>query len=159
MSKRIITYGTFDLYHIGHIRLLKRLKALGDYLIVGLSSDEFNRIKGKASFFSYEERKEILLSCKYVDEVFPERTWEQKAEDIQKYDIDILGMGNDWQGKFDELSELCEVVYLPRTTEVSTTEIKQALSKISPKQCQDLETSLHTAIDIIKAVSAGLYSK
>ncbi len=142
--KKIITYGTFDLYHIGHVRLLKRLKALGDYLIVGLSSDEFNRMKGKVSFFSYEERKEILLTCKYVDEVFPEYTWEQKAEDIQKYNIDILGMGDDWKGKFDELSEFCEVVYLPRTNEVSTTDIKESLFHISLKQYKDIETFLHT---------------
>ncbi|MBS9767519.1 MAG: glycerol-3-phosphate cytidylyltransferase [Flavobacteriaceae bacterium] len=157
--KKVITYGTFDLYHIGHIRLLKRLKALGDYLIVGLSTDEFNTEKGKKSFFSYEERKEILLSCKYVDEVFPENNWEQKRSDILKYNADIFGMGNDWSGKFDDLKDICEVVYLPRTDEVSTTEIKQALSNISPTQCEDLEKSLHSAIEIIKAVSNGLYQK
>ncbi len=95
--KKVITYGTFDLYHIGHIRLLKRLKALGDYLIVGLSSDEFNAEKGKKSFFSYEERKEILLSCKFVDEVFPENNWQQKRSDILKYKADIFGMGSRFQ--------------------------------------------------------------
>ncbi len=159
MSKKVITYGTFDLYHVGHIRLLKRLKALGDYLIVGLSSDSFNQVKGKKSFFSYEERKEILLSCKYVDEVFPENNWEQKREDIIRYKADIFSMGSDWEGKFDDLQDICEVVYLPRTKEVSTTEIKKALSNISPKQCQDLEKSLSSAIDVIKAVSLGLYNK
>ncbi len=133
MSKRVITYGTFDLYHIGHVRLLRRLKALGDYLMVGLSSDEFNKVKGKKAFFSYEERKEILSSCKYVDEIFPENTWEQKEADIQKYHIDIFGMGDDWKGKFDALSKICEVVYLPRTEEISTREIKVALSRFSPK--------------------------
>ncbi len=143
MSKKVITYGTFDLFHVGHTRLLKRLKALGDYLIVGLSSDEFNRLKGKESFFSYEERKEILLSCKYVDEVFPEYNWEQKIEDIKKYDIDIFAIGDDWKGEFDELSEFCEVVYLPRTNNISTTSIKKALSEISPKK-----SSLNSAIGI-----------
>lgn len=158
MSKPItvITYGTFDLFHIGHVRLLKRLRALGDKLIVGLSSDEFNAIKGKKSFFSYEERKEILLSCKYVDEVFPEYNWEQKIDDVQKYQADIFGMGNDWVGKFDELNAYCKVVYLERTEDISTTEIKNNLSRITPKQCQELESSLHSALDIIKTVSNSL---
>lgn len=153
MEKVVITYGTFDLFHIGHVRLLKRLKALGDKLIVGLSSDEFNAIKGKKSFFSYDERKEILLACKYVDEVFPENNWEQKADDIRKYKADIFGMGHDWEGKFDELKELCEVVYLPRTEDISTTEIKRSLSLITPKQCEELEESLHTAVEIIKSIN------
>ncbi len=157
--KKVITYGTFDLYHIGHVRLLKRLKDLGDYLIVGLSSDEFNIEKGKKSFFSYEERREILLSCKYVDEIFPENSWGQKRSDIIRYEADIFGMGNDWKGKFDDLNDICKVVYLPRTNEVSTTEIKKSLSNISPRQCEDLEKSLNSAIDIIKAVSDGLYLK
>lgn len=152
----VITYGTFDLFHIGHVRLLKRLRALGDKLIVGLSSDEFNAIKGKKSFFSYEERKEILLSCKYVDEVFPEYNWEQKIDDVQKYQADIFGMGNDWVGKFDELNAYCKVVYLDRTEDISTTEIKNNLSRITPKQCQELESSLHSALDIIKTVSNSL---
>lgn len=158
MSKQkiVITYGTFDLFHVGHVRLLKRLRALGDKLIVGLSSDEFNQIKGKKSFFSYEERKEILLSCKYVDEVFPEYNWEQKAVDIQKYNADIFGMGNDWLGKFDHLNEYCQVIYLDRTEDISTTEIKNTLSKITPKQCQELENSLHSALDIIKSISDSL---
>ncbi|MCU9998453.1 adenylyltransferase/cytidyltransferase family protein [[Pasteurella] aerogenes] len=150
--KTVITYGTFDLFHIGHVRLLKRLKSLGDYLIVGLSSDEFNTIKGKKSFFSYEERKEILLACKYVDEVFPEYKWEQKRDDIIKYRANIFGMGNDWIGKFDELSNICEVVYLERTEDISTTDIKKTLSRISILQCDELESSLHSALDVIKSV-------
>ena len=156
-EKIVITYGTFDLFHIGHVRLLKRLRNLGDKLIVGLSSDEFNAIKGKKSFFSYEERKEILLSCKYVDDVFPEYNWEQKSSDIKKYNADIFGMGNDWAGKFDDLAEICEVVYLDRTEDISTTEIKNNLSKITPKQCQELEDSLHSALDIINAISTSLH--
>lgn len=159
MKKKIITYGTFDLFHVGHVRILKRLRDLGDELIVGLSSDEFNAIKGKKSFFSYDERKEILLSCKYVDFVFPENDWEQKRGDIQQYRADIFGMGHDWQGKFDELSDICEVVYLPRTKEVSTTEIKQSLSFITPEQCEHLEKSLHSAIEIINIVNDSIRAK
>lgn len=126
---RILTYGTFDLLHVGHIRLLKRAKALGDTLIVGLSTDEFNDIKGKRSYFSYEERKEILSSIKYVDEVIPEVKWDQKISDVQKYNIDIFVMGDDWVGKFDFLKEYCDVVYLPRTEGISATKIKVDLNK------------------------------
>lgn len=125
--KTILTYGTFDLYHIGHVRLLQRLKGLGDYLIVGLSTDEFNEEKGKSAFFSYDIRREILLSNRYVDDVFPETCWEQKVNDITQMNIDIFGIGNDWEGKFDYLNNICKVVYLPRTSNISTTEIKDAL--------------------------------
>lgn len=124
---RILTYGTYDLLHFGHINLLKRAKQLGNHLIVGLSTDEFNILKEKKSYFSYDIRKYILESIKYVDEVIPENNWEQKIEDIKKYDIDIFVMGDDWKGKFDYLKEYCEVVYLPRTEGVSTTEIKENL--------------------------------
>ncbi|SDI36515.1 Glycerol-3-phosphate cytidylyltransferase [Planococcus glaciei] len=125
--KKIITYGTFDLIHHGHINILKRAKALGDYLIVGLSSDEFNAIKGKAAYHSYEERKLILEAIKYVDEVIPEQNWGQKVNDIKTHDVKIFVMGSDWEGKFDELIEHCEVVYLPRTEGISTTKIKTDL--------------------------------
>lgn len=125
--KKILTYGTFDLLHFGHINLLKRAKDLGDYLIVGLSTDEFNELKGKKSYFSYDKREYMLESVKYVDEVIKENSWEQKIEDIKKYNIDIFVMGNDWKGKFDYLQEYCEVVYLPRTEGISTTEIKENL--------------------------------
>ena len=152
MKKIVITYGTFDLFHVGHVRLLKRLRALGDSLIVGISSDEFNAMKGKKSFFSYEERKEILLSCKYVDDVFPENNWEQKRSYIIKYGASIFGIGDDWKGKFDELSDICEVIYLERTESVSTTDIKKELSKISSQECEQLEASLHAALNIIKTV-------
>ena len=127
VMKKVITYGTFDLLHYGHINLLKRAKALGDYLIVALSSDKFNAIKGKRSFFNFEERKTILESIKYVDEVIMEDTWEQKITDIKKYNIDIFVIGNDWEGKFDFLKDYCEVVYLPRTPDISTTQIKKYL--------------------------------
>ena len=123
--KRVITYGTYDILHYGHINLLKRARALGDYLIVVLSSDEFNKIKNKESYYTYEQRKMILEACRYVDLVVPEYTWEQKRDDVIKYQADIFVMGDDWQEKFDFLSDLCEVVYLPRTPDISTTKIKQ----------------------------------
>lgn len=126
--KRILTYGTFDLLHYGHINLVRRAKDLGDYLIVGLSTDEFNALKGKESYFKFEERKMLLESIRYVDLVISENTWEQKIEDIIKYEIDVFVMGNDWEGKFDFLKEYCEVVYLPRTEDISTTQIKSELS-------------------------------
>ena len=123
--KRVITYGTYDLLHYGHIALLKRARALGYFLMVALSSDEFNAGKGKQAYFSYEERKVMLEAIRYVDLVVPELTWGQKTEDIAKYGIDVFVMGDDWNGEFDDqLKGLCEVVYLPRTPEVSTTRIK-----------------------------------
>ncbi len=126
--KKIITYGTFDLLHYGHVRLLKRARELGDYLIVGLSTDEFNQLqKHKESYNSYAERKYILEAIRYVDQVIPEKNWEQKTNDIQKYDIDTFVMGNDWDGKFDFLKPYCNVVYLPRTPGISTTKIKDDL--------------------------------
>ncbi|WP_428753952.1 glycerol-3-phosphate cytidylyltransferase [Vibrio cionasavignyae] len=149
----VITYGTFDLFHVGHVRLLKRLSELGGRLVVGLSSDEFNKIKGKKSFFSYEERAEIVAACKYVDDVFPEHNWEQKLEDINRYQADVFAMGNDWEGKFDFLSDYCKVVYLPRTEDISTTEIKHKLAMLDSKMLDDIEGALHDVIDIVKAMS------
>ena len=125
--KRVITYGTFDLIHYGHINLLERARRLGDYLIVGLSTNEFNAIKNKKCYFSYEERKRLLEAIRYVDLVIPEEAWEQNASDIKLYQIDTFVIGDDWEGKFDELKSLCEVVYLNRTPEVSTTKIKSEL--------------------------------
>ncbi|MDR1786714.1 MAG: glycerol-3-phosphate cytidylyltransferase [Spirochaetaceae bacterium] len=127
--KRIITYGTFDLLHYGHIYLLKRAKSLGDYLIVALSTDEFNlEQKHKKSYFNYENRKQLLESIRYVDLVIPEYSWEQKKFDVSKYDVDVFVIGDDWKGKFDFLKPHCEVVYLSRTPEISTTKIKEDLS-------------------------------
>ena len=125
--KKVITYGTYDLVHVGHINLLRRARELGDYLVVVLSSDEFNAIKNKTAYHSYEDRKIILEAIKYVDEVIPEYTWEQKIADVVDNKIDVFVMGDDWEGKFDFLKEYCEVVYLPRTEGVSTTKIKQDL--------------------------------
>ncbi len=127
MLKRVITYGTYDVLHYGHINLLKRAKALGDYLIVALSSDEFNEIKNKKSYYNYDQRKLLLESLRYVDLVIPENNWEQKIDDIKKYQADIFVMGDDWKGKFDFLKDYCEVVYLPRTPNVSSTQTKQYL--------------------------------
>jgi glycerol-3-phosphate cytidylyltransferase len=123
----VLTYGTFDLFHIGHVRLLERLAALGDRLIVGLSTDEFNRIKGKTAIFSYDHRREILLASRHVDLVIPEQNWAQKRLDIRRYQADIFAMGDDWQGKFDDLSDLCRVVYLARTEGISTTDVRQTI--------------------------------
>lgn len=125
--KKVITYGTFDLLHKGHINILRRAKDLGDYLVVAISSDEFNAIKDKKAYHSFEDRKFILEAIKYVDEVIREDTWEQKVSDVQDHDIDIFVMGDDWEGKFDHLKEYCEVVYLPRTKDISTTQIKDEL--------------------------------
>ena len=127
--KRVITYGTFDLLHYGHVNLLRRAKEYGDYLIVALSTDEFNQnLKNKKSYFSYEQRKQLVESIRYVDLVIPEENWEQKIDDIKTFKIDAFVMGDDWNGKFDFLKEYCEVVYLPRTPEISTTQVKQDLN-------------------------------
>lgn len=126
--KRVITYGTFDLLHYGHINLLRRAKELGDYLIVCLSTDEFNALKGKKSFFNYAQRKLLLEAIRYVDLVIPETCWEQKITDVKEYHVDVFVIGDDWKGKFDFLKEQgVEVVYLERTKEISTTNIKNSL--------------------------------
>lgn len=129
--KRVITYGTFDMLHYGHINLLKRARALGDYLIVALSTDEFNwNEKQKKCYFSYEKRKQLLEAIRYVDLVIPEESWEQKKTDIHLYHIDTFVMGDDWKDKFNFLeSEGAKVVYLERTPEISTTKIKKDLNK------------------------------
>ena len=135
--KRIITYGTFDLLHYGHINLLRRAKALGDYLIVALSTDEFNMIeKSKKSYFSYEVRKQLLEAIRYVDLVIPENNWKQKKQDIKEYHIDTFVMGDDWEGKFDYLKEYCDVIYLPRTPEVSSTKTKNYLKYVGDEYAQ-----------------------
>jgi|SRR5690625_2494655 len=128
--KRVITYGTFDLLHYGHINLLRQAKKLGDYLIVALSTDGFNwNEKKKRSYFSYDKRKKLLEAIRYVDLVIPEHSWDQKINDIKQYHIDIFVIGDDWKGKFDFLSEFCHVKYLPRTPEISTTKIKEEMKK------------------------------
>ncbi|MBQ3322940.1 MAG: glycerol-3-phosphate cytidylyltransferase [Firmicutes bacterium] len=133
--KRVLTYGTYDLLHYGHIRLLKRAKALGDYLIVALSTDEFNAIKGKKAYHDYETRREMLEAVRYVDLVIPENSWEQKIDDVKNYHVDVVVMGGDWYGsdKFEVLKDYCEVVYLDRTEGVSTTKIKEELGLQDPE--------------------------
>ena len=127
--RRVITYGTYDLLHVGHINLLRRAKAQGDYLIVALSTDEINEFKGKKAYHNYNERKAMLEALRYVDLVIPEASWDQKPSDVKNYHVDVFVIGDDWQGEFDYLKELCEVVYLPRTEGISTTKIKQDLEK------------------------------
>ena len=131
--KTVLTYGTFGLLHVGHINILRRAKALGDRLIVGLSTDEFNAGKHKEAYHSYEDRKLILEAIKYVDLVIPETEWEQKIKDVKENKVDVFVMGDDWDGKFDFLKEYCEVVYLPRTSGISTTKIKNDLGFTSEK--------------------------
>jgi len=126
--KRVLTYGTFDTLHFGHIRLLQRARALGDYLIVGLSTDAFNAKKDKVAFHSWEERKFFLEALRFVDLVIAEESWEQKISDVQMYHIDVFTIGSDWEGKFNFLSEYCDVIYLPRTPSISSTQIRDALA-------------------------------
>lgn len=126
---RVLTYGTFDLLHHGHVRLLRRAKALGDFLVVAVSTDEFNEGKGKKAYYDYETRKEIVEAIRYVDMVIPEYSWDQKIDDVKRYDIDIVVMGDDWadSDRFDYLKDYCQLVFLPRTEGVSTTDIKEDL--------------------------------
>jgi len=134
MKKIVITYGTYDLLHIGHINLLKRAKALGDYLIVGLSTDEFNMVKNKDCFLPYAQRKAVLETIRYVDMVIPEENWEQKTRDIKKYKVNTFVIGDDWEGKFDELKKYCKVIYLKRTPNISTTCLKKNIIDKVKKQ-------------------------
>lgn len=128
--RKVLTYGTFDLLHKGHVLLLQRAAELGDHLTVALSTDEFNALKGKKAYTSWEDRKLILEALACVDEVIPENEWEQKVKDVKNHDIDVFVMGDDWEGKFDFLKDSCQVVYLPRTEGISTTKIKEDLKKI-----------------------------
>lgn len=149
-SKTVLTYGTFDLFHVGHLNLLKRLSNLGDRLIVGISTDEFNDLKGKKAVYTFEERREILGSIRYVDKVIPESCWEQKLDDIARYEVDIFAMGDDWKGRFDSLSEFVDVVYLPRTPGVSTTAIRKDIAR----RVRHIDTSLscsNQSVDILSA--------
>jgi len=151
-KKTVLTYGTFDLFHIGHLRLLQRAKDLGDYLIVGVSTDEFNAIKGKKTIIPYEHRAEIVRAIRYVDQVIEERCWEQKVCDIKDYDVDILVMGEDWKGKFDDLKKYCQVVYLPRTHGVSSTELKTCLTSL----LQISPAKLREAIEVLQQILRDL---
>jgi len=145
-EKVVLTYGTFDMFHIGHLKLLERLSKLGDKLIVAVSCDEFNKIKGKKTIIPYDQRAAIVKAIKYVDIVIPENEWAQKEKDIKKYNVDIFSMGHDWEGRFDELKEYCEVIYLPRTEGISSTDLKETLKKIEAININDI----NKAFEILK---------
>jgi len=153
VGKTVLTYGTFDLFHIGHLNILKRLSALGDRLIVGVSSDEFNALKGKKPVVPFDQRIEIVRSIRYVDDAIPEDRWEQKREDIAKYGVDVFGIGEDWKGKFDDLGDSVEVVYLPRTSGISTTEMKRVLSAFDERHVEELKRTLDSISQIVKELS------
>jgi glycerol-3-phosphate cytidylyltransferase len=153
VGKTVITYGTFDLFHIGHLNILKRLKERGDYLIVGVSTDEFNAVKGKKPVVPFEQRIEIVRAIRYVDEAIPEDRWTQKREDIETYDVDVFGIGEDWKGKFDDLEDKVEVVYLPRTSGISTTEMKRVLSAFDERHVEELKRTLDSISQIVKELS------
>lgn len=138
----VLTYGTFDLFHIGHLNLINRLAELGDRLVIGVSTDEFNAGKGKKSIVSFEDRARIVSSIKGVDLVIPEESWEQKVSDIKEHDVNVFAIGDDWAGKFDDLKELCEVVYLSRTDGISSTEIKQMLQVLDPAHITEMQDAL-----------------
>lgn len=142
-NKTAITYGTFDMFHVGHLNLFKKLKTLADKVIVAVSTDEFNEIKGKKSVIPYEQRIEIVQSIKYVDEVIPEYSWNQKIDDIKNNKVDIFAIGNDWSGKFDFLKEYCDVIYLERTQDISTTKLKKALDSIFTVPKDDLVLAIN----------------
>jgi glycerol-3-phosphate cytidylyltransferase len=153
VGKTVLTYGTFDLFHIGHLNILKRLSELGDRLIVGVSTDEFNAIKGKKPVVPFEQRIEIVRALSCVDMAIPESTWAQKREDIEKYNVDVFGIGEDWKGKFDDLEDKVEVVYLPRTSGISTTEMKRVLSAFDERHVEELKRTLDSISQIVKELS------
>lgn len=152
MTTTVITYGTFDLFHVGHARLLQRLRDLGDRLVVGCSTDAFNALKGKSSCMPYAHRAEILRALRCVDDVFPEADWDQKRADIEREQARIFAMGEDWVGKFDDLEDVCEVVYVPRTRDVSTTEIRQVVQGLQQERMTELRRMAENMVNLIKAI-------
>jgi glycerol-3-phosphate cytidylyltransferase len=150
MARVVLTYGTFDLFHIGHLNLLNRLSELGDKLIVAVSTDEFNSGKGKQTIVPFKDRLEIVQNIKCVDLAISETSWDQKVTDIKNYDVDVFGMGNDWEGKFDFLKEHCEVKYLPRTDSISSTDLKKLLKVLDKSHVEDLKTALDLISTIVK---------
>lgn len=153
MKKVILTYGTFDLFHIGHLKLLQRLKKLGDYLIVGVSTDEFNNLKGKKTVIPHADRLAIIESLSCVDLAISEHSWEQKIQDIKKYNVDIFAMGDDWTGKFDNLKAYCEVIYLKRTEGVSSTQLKETLKVLDKNHIEEIKNSLDKISSIVDKFS------
>lgn len=150
LQRTVLTYGTFDLFHIGHLNLLRRLRALGDRLIVGVSTDEFNALKGKKTIIGFEDRIEIVRNLKCVDLAIAEHGWEQKVDDIRSHGVAIFGMGSDWEGRFDDLRAHCEVVYLPRTAGVSSTQLKNTLRVLDPGHVRELKHALDLAASIVE---------
>lgn len=149
MAKTIITYGTFDMFHIGHLNLLRRLSEMADRVIVAVSTDEFNEGKGKKVMIPYDQRADIVKAIKYVDLVIPETSWDQKISDVEKYGVDIFAIGKDWEGKFDFLKDKCDVVYLERTKDISTTSLKQSLKQFLSISPEDLKNAFE-ALDMLK---------
>lgn len=152
MTRVVITYGTFDLFHYGHLMLLRRLRALGDKLLVGVSTDEFNQVKGKRTIIPFDHRIALVGAVRYVDECFAEHHWEQKRDDILRFKATVFAMGDDWQGKFDHLKSLCEVVYLPRTENISSTEIKYTLNTKLVDELDRISGAVDKLQDIVKAL-------
>jgi len=152
MSKTVITYGTFDMFHIGHLKLLRRLSEMGDKVIVAVSTDEFNKLKGKKTLIPYDQRAAIVEAIDCVDKVIPEQTWEQKLSDVRSYGVDVFAIGDDWTGEFDFLEEFCEVVYLPRTSNISTTELKRSLKRFLSISQDDL----HKAFEVLDLLRRDL---
>jgi len=150
--KTILTYGTFDLFHIGHLNVLERLSSMGDRLVVGVSTDEFNAQKGKRSLFDFEARCKIINGLSCVDSVIAEYSWEQKIDDINKYQVSIFGIGEDWHGIFDHLKAYCEVIYLPRTESISTTALKDSLSKLNADKLSEIKQGLDDVMALVKAM-------
>ncbi|MGJ0223477.1 adenylyltransferase/cytidyltransferase family protein [Streptococcus pyogenes] len=148
--RTVLTYGTFDLFHVGHLNLLRRLRGLGDRLVVGVSTDAFNELKGKKTIVSFSDRQEIVRGLKCVDEVFPEASWDQKVADIKRLDVSVFGMGSDWNGKFDSLREYCEVVYLDRTPGISSTELKRVLQILDREHVRELKSALDIISNIVE---------
>ncbi|SDU82618.1 adenylyltransferase/cytidyltransferase family protein [Pseudomonas sihuiensis] len=138
MAKTVITYGTFDMFHVGHLSLLRRLRDMGDQLIVAVSTDEFNAVKGKRTLVPYSQRAEIVSSIRYVDWVIAENDWEQKVDDVKKYAVDVFAIGDDWRGHFDFLKPYCEVVYLERTQGISSTDLKSSLEQMMMMSADEL---------------------
>lgn len=149
-NRTVLTYGTFDLFHVGHLRLLQSLRAYGDSLIVGVSSDEFNTVKGKKTVVRFEDRAEIVAALDCVDLVIKEDSWEQKVTDIENHGVSVFGIGDDWAGKFDHLRSHCEVVYLPRTDNVSSTEMKRLLHILDRQHVRDLQQALELISTIVE---------
>lgn len=148
----VLTYGTFDLFHIGHLNLLERLSKLGGRLVVGVSTDEFNESKGKRTVIPFEERIRLVRALRCVDEAIPEDSWDQKRRDVKRYGASLFGIGSDWAGKFDDLKDICDVVYLSRTDGISTTSLKRALRLLDESHVKDLKQ----ALDVISAIVARL---